>query len=131
MKKIWKATSGIAATGAILALGAGVAMAGTSYSSYTVVAPKFGGSGYTGNQTKSGAAVAGDLKSSVVGGNYTLTAWMQTTGGQDQQQVSYINDNTSYKLPNNVAKGVTVRVRFKSGLLTAVDVQTSGTWRSN
>lgn len=34
MKKIWRAASGVAAVGTILALGAGVAMAGTSYSSY-------------------------------------------------------------------------------------------------
>lgn len=131
MRKIWTAASGVAAVGTILTLGAGAAMAGTSYSSYTVTMPKFGGDGYTGSQTKSGAAVAGDLKSAVVGGSYTVTAWMQTTGGQDQQQVSYINDNTTYKLPNNVAKGVNVRVHFKNGLLTTVDVQASGSWRSN
>lgn len=131
MKKIWRGASGVAAVGTILALGAGVAMAGTSYSSYNTTVGAWNGNGYTGSQTKATAAATGTLKSAVVGGSYTLTAWMQTTGGQDQQQVNYIDDNTTYNLPNNVAKGVTVRVHFRNGLVTPVDVQTSGTWRSN
>ena len=131
MKKIRRTASGAVATGVILALGAGVAMAGTTYTAYDVVVPPLGGVAYTGSQTKAASGVAGDLKSVSVGGSYTLTAWMQTTSGQDQQQVSYVGDNTTYKLPNNVAKGTAVRVKLKNGLITVVNVEARGQWRSN
>ncbi|RFA32138.1 hypothetical protein CAI16_18980 [Virgibacillus dokdonensis] len=113
----------------LLAIG-GTAQAGTSYSSYNTTVGKFNGNGYTGYQTKSSSGTYGDLRSNTVGGNYVVDARMQASSGTGSW-VRNVTDNDTRSLPNSVARGSSARVQFSNDLTTPVNVQVTGSWRSN
>jgi hypothetical protein len=108
----------------------GAVQAGTSWSSYNTTVGKFNGSGYTGYQTKASSGTYGELNSSVVGGSYTVDARMQASSGTGSW-VRSVTDSDYRKLPNSVPSGLSARVEFSNDITTPVDVQVSGTWRSN
>lgn len=106
------------------------AWAGTSFQSYSTTVGKFNGNGYTAYQTKSGAGTAADLRSKSVGADYVVDARLQAasgTGGWARD----VGDNDTRQLWNSVQKGASARVQFSNDWNTSVDVQVSGTWRSN
>lgn len=111
----------------VTALSATSAFAGTTYSSYSTTVGKFNGKGYTSYQTKKYSGRAGDLQSSSVGGSYKVDARMLPGG----VGISGVTDNSEYKLNNSINSGERTRVEFNNGVFTRVDVQVSGTWRSN
>lgn len=116
--------AGILAT---VCLGTTSAVAGTSFREYSTTVGKFNGKGYTSYQTKSYSDKAGDLRSSSVGGNYKVDARMIPEG----VGISGVTDNSEYKLNTNLDSGKSARVELNNGVFTRVDVQVSGTWRSN
>ena len=123
------AGSMIAAT---LFAGAGVAHAGTSYSSYSTTVGAFNGNGYTGGQTKAVSNRSGNLRSVAVGGRYTVDARMQRTNGNNSGSwVRNVNSSQTRNLPNRLPAQSRVRVHFSNDLLTPVQVQVEGSWRSN
>lgn len=81
----------------------------------------------TSYQTKSYSDKAGDLRSRSVGGNYKVDARMIPEG----VGISGVTDNSEYKLNTNLDSGKSARVEFNNGVFTRVNVQVSGTWRSN
>ena len=106
------------------------AWAGTSFQSYSTTVGKFNGNGYTAYQMKSGAGTAADLRSKSVGADYVVDARLQAasgTGGWARD----VGDNDTRQLWNSVQKGASARVQFSNDWNTSVDVQVSGTWRSN
>lgn len=113
----------------LLALG-GAVQASTTYSSYDTTVGKFNGSGYTGYQTKTTSGAYGNLKSSSVGGSYTVDARMQASSGTGSW-VRSVTDNDTRNLPNSVPSGTSARVQFSNDITTPVDVQVTGSWRSN
>lgn len=108
----------------------GAVQAGTSWSNYNTTVGKFNGSGYTGYQTKASSGTYGELNSSVVGGSYTVDARMQASSGTGSW-VRSVTDNDYRTLPNSIPSGLSARVEFSNDITTPVDVQVSGTWRSN
>lgn len=117
----------------IISLGA-TALAGTSYSSYDTTVPRLNGSGYTGYQTKATAGANGNLNSTSVGADYEVDARMQdATSGVHGPWVRDVVDSTSYILysDNNHAEGDSMRVQFSNDWDTPVNVQVTGSWRSN
>lgn len=113
----------------LLAVG-GAAEAGTSYSGYNTTVGKFNGSGYTAYQTKTTSGAYGNLNSTTVGGSYTVDARMQSSTGTGAW-VRSVGDNDSRTLPNSVSSGRSARAEFSNDATTPVDVQVSGSWRSN
>lgn len=113
----------------LLAFG-GAVQAGTSYSSYNTTVGAFNGSGYTGYQTKASSGTYGNLNSGTVGGSYTVDARMQASSGTGSW-VRNVTDNDSRTLPNSVPSGTDARVQFSNDLTTPVNVQVTGSWRSN
>lgn len=109
---------------------AGIAEAGTSYTSYSTSVGKFNGNGYTAYQTKTTTGATGNLRSTSVGGKYTVDARMQASSGTGSW-VRSVNSNETRNLSNSVSKGSSARVQFSNDLSTPVAVQVSGTWRSN
>ncbi len=109
---------------------AGFAEAGTTYTSYNTTVGKFNGSGYTGYQTKASSGTYGNLRSTSVGGKYTVDARMQASSGTGSW-VRSVNSNQVRNLPNSVARGSKARVQFSNDLTTPVNVQVTGSWRSN
>ncbi|MEW5323794.1 hypothetical protein V2J23_17245 [Geobacillus thermoleovorans] len=108
----------------------GAVQAGSSWSNYNTTVGKFNGSGYTGYQTKASSGTYGELNSSVVGGSYTVDARMRASSGTGSW-VRSVTDNDYRTLPNSVPSGLSARVEFSNDITTPVDVQVSGTWRSN
>ena len=106
------------------------AWAGTSFASYSTTVGKFNGTGYTAYQTKSGAGTAADLRSKSVGADYVVDARLQASSGTGGWARD-VGDNDTRQLWNSVQKGASARVQFSNDWNTSVDVQVSGTWRSN
>lgn len=106
------------------------AWAGTSFASYSTTVGKFNGNGYTAYQTKSGAGTAADLRSKSVGADYVVDARLQASSGTGGWARD-VGDNDTRQLWNSVQKGASARVQFSNDWNTSVDVQVSGTWRSN
>ena len=106
------------------------AWAGTSFQSYSTTVGKFNGNGYTAYQTKSGAGTAADLRSKSVGADYVVDARLQASSGTGGWARD-VGDNDTRQLWNSVQKGASARVQFSNDWNTSVDVQVSGTWRSN
>jgi len=129
MKKSKKKIAIVGATLGLLLAG-GAVQAGTTYSSYSTTVAPFNGSGYTSYQTKSTAGAYGNLRSTTVGGKYTVDARMQASSGTGGW-VRSVTDSDSRNLPNSVAKGSSARVQFSNDASTPVNVQVTGTWRSN
>lgn len=116
------------AFGASAAVASDYAPTGTTNANYSTTVGSFGGSGYTGQQTKAISGTAGYGHSSHVGGSYSVSARMDPDGTWTGYE---IGDNQNYYLYNSVNAGTVVRVQFKNELTTPVDVQVSGYWRSN
>jgi hypothetical protein len=108
----------------------GAVEASTSYSSYDTTVGRFNGSGYSGYQTKTTSGAYGNLNSSSVGGSYTVDARMDATTGTGSW-VRSVTDNDTRSLPNSVSSGNSARVEFSNDLTTPVNVQVTGSWRSN
>ncbi|SNC60604.1 hypothetical protein SAMN05445756_0313 [Kytococcus aerolatus] len=111
----------------ITALGSTSAFAGTVFSTYNTTVGNNNGKGYTGYQKKYASNRAGDLHSRTVGGSYKVDARMLPGG----TGISGVTDSSSYKLNNTISRGDSTRVEFNNGIFTPVDVQVTGTWRSN
>ena len=109
---------------------AGFAEAGTAYTNYNTTVGKFNGSGYTSYHTKASSGKYGNLRSTSVGGSYTVDARMQASSGTGAW-VRSVNSNQVRNLPNSVSKGNRARVQFSNDLTTPVNVQVTGSWRSN
>lgn len=127
MKKNKLAVLGMAV--GLLAFG-GAVQAGTSYSGYNTTVGKFNRSGYTGYQTKAESGKYGHLKSKSVGSSYVVDARMTASSGTGSW-VRNVSDNDSRNLPNSVSKGKSTRVQFSNDLDTPVNVQVTGSWKSN
>ena len=111
------------------------AMAGNTYTSYDTTVGRFNGSGYSGTQTKETSGANGRIKSTSVGGNYTVDVRMQKSDESACGDWYYsLNDNvdTQYKIGGHKDQmhGDSVRLQFSNDLLTAVTVQVTGTWIS-
>mgnify|MGYP004453715603 CR=1 FL=1 len=129
MKKILK---GSIITGLIMVMFSTVAFAGTTYSYYNTTVGKFNGSGYSGYQTKVTSGANGLLKSSTVGGNYTVDARMSSTAGNGAW-LRNVDDGTVAYLDSPVSQvnGCSVRCQFSNDITTPVDVQVTGYWKCN
>lgn len=109
-------------------------LAGTYYTAYNTTVARVNGSGYTGYQTKANSGENGYLKSTLVGGKYTVDARMQdSTSRVHGPWVRKVTDNKEYVLYSNAnhKKGNDMRVQFSNDLTTLVSVQVTGSWRSN
>lgn len=132
IKRALRGAVGPLIAGAVLATGAGLAVAGTSYSNFSTTVGKFNGNGYTGNQTKSGSGTVANVTTSSVGGSYVVDARVQRSNGSDSGAWSRnLSDGSSRSLTNGIPSGASTRVQFSNDILTRVDVQVSGRWRSN
>lgn len=124
-----KTLASLGLTVGLLAI-AGAAQAGTTYSGYNTTVGSFNGSGYTGYQTKASSDVSGSLKSSSVGGKYTVDARMSASAGTGSW-VRSVSDSETRSLPNSINKGSSARVQFSNDVTTPVSVQVTGSWKSN
>ena len=129
MKKKKNRLAVLGLTVGLLAFG-GAVQACTSYSGYNTTVGAFNGSGYTGYQTKANSGAYGNLSSGTVGGSYTVDARMQASSGTGSW-VRSVTDNDFRNLPNSVPSVTSARVQFSNDVTTPVNVQVSGSWRSN
>jgi len=122
-----------AVVGIGLALGGTSAWAGTNLTTYNTTVASFGGFGYTGQQTKAIHGATGLLISGSVGGGYEVSARMHSvTAGTYGTWTGYeVETGSSHNLLNHIANGDKVRVQFKNRPQTRVQVQVSGSWKSN
>lgn len=118
---------------AVAVLGSVVTYAGTAYVSYNTTVGRLNGSGYTGYQSKSVSGANGDLRSGSVGGSYVVDARIIDSAGHVGSWTRNIGDNGNYVLDGNVkhTSGDRVRVQFSNDWNTPVNVQVTGSWRSN
>lgn len=122
----------LAFAGAALVLSGAGAYAGTSYESYSTTVGKLNGNGYISYQKKSATGAEGTLKSSSVGGSHVVDARMQAqSGGGTGAWTRGVNDGETRTLKNTVGKAGNARVQFSTNWNTRVDVQVTGSWRSN
>src|SRR5699024_11111999 len=106
--------------------------AGTSYENYSTSVGKLNGNGYTSYLKKSTTGAAGTLKSSSVGGSHVVGARMQAqSGGGTGAWARAVTDGETMRLKNSVGKAGNARVQFSTNWNTRVDVQVTGSWRSN
>lgn len=126
-----KLVKGIAVTGLAALMIGTCAFAGTSYESYNTTVGKFNGSGYSDYQTKTTSGANGYIKSKKVGGDYVVDVRMNGLG--NGSWVRNLTDGTNKSLPGHYkqTKGSDVRVKFSNDITTPVNVQVSGTWKSN
>ena len=107
--------------------------AGESYAGYSTSVGKFNGDGYTAYQTKTVPFRAGDINSKSVGGGYKVDARL-TGSGYSGSWTRNIVSGKQYIVGAVADKhivGSRVRVHFSNNITTPVNVQVSGTWRSN
>lgn len=121
---------------ALLLGGAGTAIAGTSYSLFSAIVPKFQFP-YVGvsAQSKSTSSKSGDIQITSVGSTYKTDVTECVAYGANCSvgtKVYNLTDGSTAKLPNTIASGnVTVTPVFQISTWNAVDVQVIGSWRSN
>lgn len=127
MKKKTLATLGL--TVGLLSV-VGFAQAGTTATTYSVTVGAYNGAGSSSSQTKAISDARGELKSGIVGGNYTVDARMTATSGTGSW-VRSVDDYETRGLPNSINKGTAARVQFSNDLTTPVDVKVTGSWISN
>lgn len=131
MKMSFRAVCATAASAGVLLAGAAMAQASTSYSSYNTTIGNFGGAGYSGTQTKTITDADANVRSSTVGGNYTADVCLAIPNGSACiGGTKTINDGTNVSLWNYGAAGLQHRLKFTDGW-QLVNVQVTGTWRSN
>ena len=111
------------------------AFAGNSFTDYDTIVGKVNGNGYSKTQTKETSGANGCIKSTSVGGNYTVDVRMQKSDGTASGSwYRSLNDNmnTGYNIDGHVSQmhGNTVRLHFSNDLSTLVDVQVIGDWAS-
>ncbi|WP_243388160.1 hypothetical protein [Bacillus kexueae] len=108
--------------------------ASTSWKSYSTTVGKYNGSGYTGyDHVKSSSGANGQVKSSSVGGDYVVDVRMQDAQGNSGDWARNLGDNETLTLDGhkNHIKGDSMRLHFSNDWNTPVNVQVSGTWRSD
>ena len=103
----------------------------TSYSSYSFTVPKLSStvaSAY--NQTKQYSSRTGNIRSTNVGGNYTIKARMESSK-YSGAYVGGITDNDNRSLPVHLGhtKCTSMRLRLASYTTNVVDVTATGQWR--
>lgn len=127
-----KLVTGVVILSAV-ALGAPLAAyAGTTYGSYSTTIPKFGGSAYSGNQTKAVSNQTGIVKVSRVGADRAVGVRIQKSDGSDQGKAVYeVTGGSTVPVKNSISKGSKVRLQFWGNVVWPVSVQVSGTWKSN
>lgn len=110
----------------------GAAYAGTTSVSYSTTVGRIGGSGYTSYQTKTTKGASGSLSSTGTGG-YVLKARMVDSDGDAGEWTSDFTDSASRTLSSNDyhTAGESVRVQLKNKYVTTVQVQATGSWKSN
>lgn len=130
--KIARMASLVVATAVVLVSTAGAALAGTSYVSYNKVVPKLGGYVLSNAQTKAGTDSTGDLTSTTVGGGYVVNVCMSNKTAVCLPLTSKdISSGSKVKLANAWVSGAQVHAKFTSSWTTLVNVQVTGSWRSN
>ena len=110
-----------------------VVYAGTTYVDYSTTVAALNGNGYTAYQTKTTTGASARLYSASVGGDYEVDARMIDSSGSagdwyrnlGDGEWAYI-DGSPYQL-----SGDSVRIQFSNDLTTLVDVQVTGSWKSN
>lgn len=112
-----------------------ISFAGNSFTGYNTVVGKLNGNGYSGTQTKATSGANGRIKSTSVGGSYTVDVRMQKSDGTASGDwYRSLNDSmdTGYNVDGAVGQmaGSTVRLHFSNDLTTPVDVQVIGEWCS-
>ncbi len=127
-----KMLKAFAAAGVTVMLFSTVACAGTTYSGYNTTVGKLNGNGYSNYQKKTTAGANGYIKSNKVGGKYEVDARMNSTSGNGAW-LRNLDDGTNASLPGNSKQiaGCSVRVQFSNDVLTPVNVQVDGEWKSN
>ncbi|MCM3732977.1 hypothetical protein M3196_15085 [Fictibacillus nanhaiensis] len=108
--------------------------AGTSYTSYSTTVGDTNGSGYTGyDQTKSTSGANGYIKSTSVGGDYVVDVRMLDAQGNGGDWDRNIDDGTNSALDGHVnhIKDDKMRLQFSNDWNTPVDVQVTGSWKSD
>ncbi|MCI9188157.1 MAG: hypothetical protein HFH84_00740 [Lachnospiraceae bacterium] len=111
------------------------AMAGNTYTSYDTTVGRFNGNGYSGTQTKETSGANGRIKSTSVGGGYSVDVRMQKSNGSASggwYRNLKSSTDTDYSVDGHVDQkhGDSVRLQFSNDLTTSVDVQVTGTWIS-
>lgn len=131
MRTLIRTSLGVVSAGTILLGTAALAHASTYYSSYNTTIGAFGGSGYSGSQTKTIDDQNAEVVSTWVGGNYTADVCLVgATGSWCLGGTKTINDGSRVALWNLVVHGNKVRLKFTDGFQW-VDVQVSGRWRAD
>ncbi|MBD7965096.1 hypothetical protein [Fictibacillus norfolkensis] len=125
----------LAAIVGVMSIAAAVSVsAGTTYSSYSTTVGAFNGDGYTSySQTKTTSGANGYVKSSTVGGNYVVDVRMQDAQGNSGDWARNLGDGDGLVLDGHInhIKGDAMRLHFSNDFDTSVNVQVSGSWKSN
>lgn len=109
------------------------AFAGSTWESYSTTVGKLNGSGYTAYQTKKTTGASCGLQSVSVGADYVVDVRSIDNKGNSAAWARNVSDN-DYRAIDGSSKhtsGSSVRLQFSNKLTTPVNVQVSGTWRSN
>ena len=119
----------------VLAIATSVSVsAGTTYTGYNTTVGDQNGSGYTGyDQEKTTRGANGNIKSGSVGGIYVVDVRMQDQQGNNGAWTRNVTDGTNASLGGhtNHIKGDLMRAEFSNDIGTPVDVQVTGSWRSD
>ena len=119
-------------TSVVLLLLASCVFAGAAMEKYSTTVGRFSGLGYTGYQTKSYSREDGILYSNAVGGKYVVDVRMISSRIIKDDWIKGVNDNRYYSIPSGRHNaGNSVRLQFRNGILTPVNVQAEGKWKSN
>lgn len=113
-----------------LLVGASSAWAGTSYVAYSTTVAAAGGYGYTAYQTKDSYGDA-NLSSTSVGGNKQVSARTNSPQRTGTWTGYDVQSNSTHVLKNEHPAGEAVRAQFRNRPQTVVQVQVSGSWKSN
>lgn len=123
--------SGLTLT-AVLVGGAGVAYAGTGYSSFSTTIGVGGTAAYTGSQTKTTSNAAGNFAPSFIGVGRTISArqYRNSDGAQGAERTGVAaGDNVTQ--PNSFSAGNGVRTQVAGNFTWPNSTQVDGSWRSN
>lgn len=113
------------------AIGVGtVEQASHTYTSYSTTVGRLNGSGYTSYQTKSVSGQKADVYLANKGG-YKVDVRTNSRDGSNGAWSRGLTAGSRRQLTNGHSKGSKVRLHFSNDIMTHVNTQAQGNWRSN
>lgn len=104
---------------------------GTSYVNYNMTVAAVNGMATSTSQNKAVTDQSGNVRSTSVGGTYTVDMRLHSGKGGTGVWSQRISDNETRALSNSIDKGSPVELQISNDITTPVSVKCTGSWRSN